>query len=595
MSAKWMAMLSLVALTALELPARATTVEPRVNLLVRERPSTSARIVDRVPAGKKLILMGRTADGVWAHVDTTKKDGWVPSEQLKGMVKARKANVDEGDEAAPEEEEETSKPMAKRRNVRPEAWVSKSRYHDGEDTKLTVSVNRASIYGRPSAASSEVGILRRGEIVNLVRKSPDKKWILVDIGGGESAWIEAKAVRPGAAAGARGNEEVAEDAPPPPAANKRSAKVVEEVPEEPPPPPPRKMAKAEAPPAEEPPPAPEPPKKKTKKQLAEEKRAAEAERKAAEEADRRRDDEAAPGMAKAEAKNDEPPPPPPAEEERPRKKKKGTKVASRGDMSGIESGNAVVRRNETHGANYVSAGAGAGIAILQTRFTSNGTGQLTNYESQTSALGIGIGLGYARQVHKNFVLGIDGGYAFLGAAGVRYHLNDPATPDPVLGVQSHIIDVGARPALRFAAGGGIQLGLRIGLHAEMNLVQQNQKVPLPSDIVLGMGFGLQLDVPAVFYIANKPFGLHIFGGGIAPANRQQTAGLEEGKASATVGGFAGGSLTYNVYKGLGIDLAALYNISVTHFEGQARRNLTITAADRGSQNFLFTLGLYYAL
>src|SRR6476659_5982436 len=186
MSAKWMAMLALVIVTAGELPAGAATVEPKVNLLVREKPTTSARIVDRVPAGRKLQLLGRAADGVWAHVDSPKQDGWVPSEQLKGLVKARKANVSPDDEEpAAEEDEEAAKPLAKRRNVRPEAWVSKSRYHDGEDSKLTVSADKAEIHGRPSATSSVVGILRRGEVVNFVRKTPDKKWILVDIGGGE--------------------------------------------------------------------------------------------------------------------------------------------------------------------------------------------------------------------------------------------------------------------------------------------------------------------------------------------------------------------------------------------------------------------------
>jgi len=595
MSAKWMALLSLVALTALELPARAATVEPRVNLLVRERPTQAARIVDRVPAGKKLMLLGRTADGVWAHVDTTRHDGWVPSAQLKGMVKARKAVSADDEEVAPDDEE-SAKPLAKRRNVRPEAWVSKSRYHDGEDTKLTVSVNRASIYGRPSAASSEVGILRRGEIVNLVRKSPDKKWILVDIGGGESAWIEAKAVKPGAASTARPADEVAEDAPPPPPSKRARAERTEEVPVEEPPPPPRKaakVAKVEEAPVEQAPPDPPPPRKKTKKQLAEEKRAAEAERRAAEEADRKRDDEPAPGMAKSD---DAPPPPPVDEEQRPRKRKRGVKVASRGDMAGsISDENAVVKRAPTHGPNYLAAGARAGFAILQERFTSNGTGQLTNYESQTTALGIQIGLGYARQVHKHVLVGIDASYAFAGAAGVRYHLNDPATPDPVLGVQSHYIDAGVRGALRFNVVGGLQLGLRLGLHTEVNLIQQSSKVPLPSDMVMGMAIGLQLDLPAIFYLANKPFGVHLYGGAVAPANRTQTGGLEEGQQSVTLGALLGGSLTYNVYKGLGLEAAYGYGFMATHFVGQARRNLTITSADRGNAQHLITFGLFYAM
>src|SRR5438105_9461916 len=99
------AMLSLAVLGLAGVPARAATVEPKVQLLVRERPTASARIVDRVPAGRKLPLVGRTADGVWAHVQAPRSDGWVPSEQLRGMVKARKQAVEpeEGDEGADED------------------------------------------------------------------------------------------------------------------------------------------------------------------------------------------------------------------------------------------------------------------------------------------------------------------------------------------------------------------------------------------------------------------------------------------------------------------------------------------------------------
>ena len=196
---KSVAWLSLVALTALAQPAQAATVQPKVQLLMRERPSSSARIVDRIPAGKKLKLLGRSADGGWAHVADGRHDGWVPSEQLRGNVRARKATVDE---SADDQSDEPARPLAKPRHVRPEAWVSKSRYHDGEDNKLTVSATKAELYGRPALGGSVVGILRRGETVSLLRKSEDKKWCLVDIGGGDVAWLQAKSVRPGAAKGA---------------------------------------------------------------------------------------------------------------------------------------------------------------------------------------------------------------------------------------------------------------------------------------------------------------------------------------------------------------------------------------------------------
>src|SRR5688572_1844073 len=117
----WITLVPLVAVVAMAAPARAAVVEPKVNVMIRERPTTSSRIVDRVGAGKKLQLLGRSADGGWSHVQTPKVDGWVPTGQLKGQVKGRKAQADAEEEPA---EEESEKPLAKRRSVRPEAWVS---------------------------------------------------------------------------------------------------------------------------------------------------------------------------------------------------------------------------------------------------------------------------------------------------------------------------------------------------------------------------------------------------------------------------------------------------------------------------------------
>src|SRR5579871_4975045 len=137
MRATVFALVSLISVAA-SAEARAAQVEPRVRLLVRERPSTSARIVDRIPPGHKLPLLGRTPDGSWSHVQTARRDGWVPSGQLKGL-RTRAPSNDEGDEASAQEDEP---PLAKKRGVRPEAWVSSSRYHDGEDNKMTVSANK---------------------------------------------------------------------------------------------------------------------------------------------------------------------------------------------------------------------------------------------------------------------------------------------------------------------------------------------------------------------------------------------------------------------------------------------------------------------
>jgi hypothetical protein len=70
----------------------------------------------------------------------------------------------------------------------------------GEDETLTVRASQAELRGRPSLDATVTGLVRRGETVERVRSSADRRWIEVDIGGGELAWIAARAVEPGAAA-----------------------------------------------------------------------------------------------------------------------------------------------------------------------------------------------------------------------------------------------------------------------------------------------------------------------------------------------------------------------------------------------------------
>ena len=129
------------------------------------------------------------------------------------------------------------------------------------------------------------------------------------------------------------------------------------------------------------------------------------------------------------------------------------------------------------------------------------------------------------------------------------------------------------------------------------------RTKLPSDRILGMTVGLGLGAPALFRIAGHPFGVSVYGGGVVPAQRAQTVGLEDGAQSSTFGAFFGGALSFQVmqpnmdkYKGaLSIEASYAYEFVATHYTGLARRNNTITIADRGSAQHLIALGLgfYY--
>src|SRR3954471_14211813 len=113
--------------------ALAASVEIKVRTMLREKPTSAARIVDRLPAGKKVPMIGQSDDGNWVHIRANGHEGWVQAAAIKGMRAPGSAGEESAEEAADDEE---AKPLAKRRGVRPEAWVSKSRYHEGEETKL---------------------------------------------------------------------------------------------------------------------------------------------------------------------------------------------------------------------------------------------------------------------------------------------------------------------------------------------------------------------------------------------------------------------------------------------------------------------------
>jgi SH3-like domain-containing protein len=574
---------------------RAATVEAKAKVLVRERPAPNARVVDRVGPGKKLTLIERSADGKWAQVDTGRVEGWVPSGQLKGAVKGRKATAEADEE--PAEDEESAKPLAKRRNVRPEAWVSKSRYHDGEDSKLTVSAVKAELYGRPASTGSVVGVLRRGDVVSLVRKSADKKWILVDIGGGESAWVEARSVKPGAAKGARSEEEVAEAekaeperAPPPAETKKKGAKFVkaetqepepEPEPEPAPPPPPKKGKKAEKAAAAPPPETePEPPARPSKG-----------------------DDEAPPGFEKKEAKKEEPkkdeePPPPP--------KKKGKKLlASRTDAGMSADGSVTRKARGPHGNNYGWVTVRPNVSIMQTRFTSNvQVGDLVNYESQTTGAGVALGGGYLRQIGKHFLIGFDlHGLMALGG-GLRYRSN--ALGEVVLATQSYTFGGAINVGAHFEKAGGINLRFRLGYAGQLNLIEPNAKLPLPSEFLSGLAIGVGLDMPAIAWLADRPFGLYVGINALPVAVRMQTLGLQEGGAQQSFGvniaaGFSYGLLARS-WGSLGLTLGYQWWLATTQFEGQATdptgkpvgRNLNITQASRGNAQHDILIGAYFS-
>ena len=244
----------------------------------------------------------------------------------------------------------------------------------------------------------------------------------------------------------------------------------------------------------------------------------------------------------------------------------------------------------------------AGIAILSQRFTSNGLNALSNYEASTNAFGIQLGLGAFGTFGSHFLFGGDASYTFAGGAGLRYIQPSDGTA-VVLAMQAHAIDVGLSAGAHFSVLGGFSIRLRLGGQGLWNLIQPDVRLKLPSDRVLGMTIGVGLAAPALLRLAGRPFGVSLYAGGLVPAQRAQTVGLEDGPQSSTFGAFFGGTLSLTVmqpnqdnYRGqLAIEASYAYELVATHYTGLSRRNNTITLADRGSALHLLSLGIgfYY--
>src|SRR6185295_16877405 len=94
---------------------------------------------------------------------------------------------------------------------------------------------------------------------------------------------------------------------------------------------------------------------------------------------------------------------------------------------------------------------------------------------------------------------------------------------------------------------GIDLRLRVGAEVWVNQIQfSSPPLAVSSDILLGMAIGIELALPAVAYLGDRPFGFRIKGGAIVPASRMQQPGALTTPHNSGVGGYVGASLHYGV-------------------------------------------------
>ncbi|MEO6954759.1 MAG: SH3 domain-containing protein [Polyangia bacterium] len=560
--------------------ASAETGEARGATMVRDHAAANGKVVDRIASGAKLTILDFSADGGWVHVRTKGgREGWVPVSTVRTKEGSSAAVAAAEAPAAPAEDDT----LAKRRNVRGEAWVSKSKYHD-EDTKMTVVAAKAELYGRPIAAGTVLGLVRRGEVVQFVRKSSDKKWVQIDIGAGELAWVDARAVRMGAD---MGNE-------PPPREDRRDDRRDDPAPT------PSKHRTDSPSPAEV---------RRDDHSRDESRERDERDRRDREDRDRRdredrdradrdrrdRDDR---DRASRDRDSDRRAHDDDDRDDRDRRDREERRKRRRAED----------RAGNKHGPNYIDATVKVGFGKVGEVVRTNGTttNYIANYKQLTTGLAIGAQLGYTRALTSKLRLHVDFKYTVVALASVVYTASDASTTK--LQILDQNIGGGVAVGGFFDAAGGIDLRLRLGIDAWINaLSASNPPLAISQDIVLGMAIGVQLAMPAPIMIANRPLGFRLKLGAIAPATRIQQANLITTPHNTTVGGYVGGAIFFGLiddpHKGqLHIELAYDFSFAFSHFTGDCKattltsrqcRDDTVNDANYSSAQHIGTLGLYY--
>jgi hypothetical protein len=421
----------------------------------------------------------------------------------------------------------------------------------------TVRIAAAELRGRPTLAAAVTGEVHRGETVQVLRHSADQRWVEIDIGGGEMAWIEARALSLDA------------PAPTPIRADQRPRVTRVDPP-----------ARLQTRPDED--------FHRIEGRYQEPERDERFRAEGTRGAERPRVEERPVG-------------------ERPRGGEGGEGPPSVGPPHATRAQAEVVRAVEPplppHERNYFDLHVRLGAAIPQHRIATNGISStvLPAYEYSTTNLAAGVQLGYSRAAGR-FRAHLDARYLISTLGAVRY------SDGTRLALRDQNIGAGLALGGFFPAAGGIDLRVRVG--AEAWLTQITPSAPplaISSEIVLGMAAGLELAMPALFRINGRPFGFRVQGGAIAPAKQMQTAGLGTGGSGRTFGAYAGAALQAGLSapsrRGQ-VSLEARYDYAMvlSRYSGVCSanadavgscRDMSVSDARDGFVSHVATLGLYY--
>ncbi len=241
-------------------------------------------------------------------------------------------------------------------------------------------------------------------------------------------------------------------------------------------------------------------------------------------------------------------------------------------------------------------GARVAFASSEQRLLSNGTLPGSNYAGSTWLEGAFTSVAYTHALGRHFNLGIDTSFGVVTGSYSGVLQAGPSS------TRSMLFDVGAGAGVHLAALGGLQARARVGFAVQQNTIDLQccvalfpQDPPIPSDQVLGLVTGVEVELPSLVHIGSRALALRLSGGAVAPATRQQTTGLSQGAIETTYGARAGAALLFELYRGLALEATYDYAGYFTHYSGTGQRDNTSTVADLSTSTHVLGVGLAYVL
>ena len=236
------------------------------------------------------------------------------------------------------------------------------------------------------------------------------------------------------------------------------------------------------------------------------------------------------------------------------------------------------------------------FASTEERLMSNGTLPGSNYAGSTWLEGALTSVAYTHALGRHFNLGIDTSFGVVTGSYSAVLQTGPS------GTRSMLFDVGAGAGVHAAAFGGLQARVRAGFAVQQNNIDLQccvsdwqQHPPVPSDQLLGLVTGVELELPALVHLGSRALALRLSGGAVAPATRQQTKGLSQGAVETTYGARVGAALLFELYRGLALEATYDYAGYFTHYSGAGDRDHTSSVADLATSTHVLGVGIAYVL